>query len=100
MTLRFQRSLIEDDFLFAVQHGKLTQKERHLGLWYLNAGNWNLQGVVGMPTDLLKKLMDASALLKIDSVPTVTTGEPSKSVERSPAVPSAVVTYGFSKPEA
>jgi hypothetical protein len=92
-----RRALVLDDLILGVQKGLLTPSEKGRAIWLLNATDWKIQGVGGIATDLLNKLLNVSPLLRMNAPPTATTDEP-KSVERSPAVPT-LVTYGFTKPE-
>jgi len=98
MSESIRRALILDDLILGVQKGLLTSSEKVRAIWLLNATDWTIQGVGGIPTDLLNKLLNVSPLLKINAAPTLATREP-RSCERSHVAPN-VVTYGFTpKPD-
>lgn len=98
MSESIRRALILDDLILGVQKGLLTTSEKGRAIWLLNATDWKIQGVGGIPTDLLNKLLTVSPLLRLNTAPAPTTEEP-ESAAKSRTVP-AVVTYGFTpKPE-
>jgi hypothetical protein len=97
MNEAIRRALILDDLILGVQKGLLTPSEKGRAIWLLNATDWKIQGVGGISTDLLNKLVTVSPLLRMNAPPTVATDEP-KSTGRGRAV-SSVVTYGFTKSE-
>ncbi len=98
MSESIRRALILDDLILGVQKGLLTPSEKGRAIWLFNATDWKIHGVGGIPTELLKKLLNVSPLLRMNAPPTVTTEEP-ENAARSRAGP-AVVTYGFTpKPE-
>ncbi|MEX2109835.1 MAG: hypothetical protein WD802_04470 [Gemmatimonadaceae bacterium] len=61
-----RRALITDDLIEAVQNDALTPNEYQTALWVLRASDWKLQGVIGISTDLLNKMLAASQLLSSD----------------------------------
>jgi len=72
MTDAMLRGLILSDLIQGCQDGRLTRTEKDRAIWLLNATDWKIQNVVGLPTDFLAKLLSVCPLLRPKSAEGVT----------------------------
>jgi hypothetical protein len=63
MTDAERRDLIRSDLIQGCQDKRLTRREMDQALWILNAVDWKMENVVGVPTSLLDKIMSVCPLL-------------------------------------
>jgi hypothetical protein len=85
---------ITDALIYAVQQGKITNRDRGRVMEYLRLNNWRLDAQLGMRNDLWLEVLRACPMLgesADDTIPTVTVHTTTKPLE--------AWTPGFTKSE-